>query len=75
MPAQTPAQDPLDLVALVELIYFAYRSWTEEPDAVLEVYGLGRAHHRVLHFINQRPGLRVTDLLDVLKITKQSLNR
>jgi DNA-binding MarR family transcriptional regulator len=66
---------PDDLVAIIELIFFAYRDFTREPDAILETYGLGRAHHRVLHFINRRPGLRVSDLLDVLKITKQSLNR
>jgi DNA-binding MarR family transcriptional regulator len=64
-----------DLIRLVELIFFAYRDFTQEPDAILEVYGLGRAHHRVLHFVNRRPGLRVSDLLEVLKITKQSLNR
>jgi DNA-binding MarR family transcriptional regulator len=64
-----------DLVELIELIYFAYRDWTAEPDAMLEVYGLGRAHHRVLHFVHRKPGLRVTDLLEPLKITKQSLNR
>lgn len=66
---------PSELVALAELLFFAYRDFTQEPDAILEIYGLGRAHHRVLHFVNRRPGLRVTELLEVLKITKQSLNR
>ena len=63
------------LVAVVELLFFAYRDFTGEADAVLEEIGLGRAHHRVLHFVNRNPGLRVADLLGILKITKQSLAR
>jgi DNA-binding MarR family transcriptional regulator len=66
---------PSDLVAYVELLFFAYRDFTGGPDAVLEEYGFGRAHHRVLHFVHRNPGLRVADLLDILKITKQSLAR
>ena len=64
-----------DLVAMVELLFFAYRDFTAEPDAILSQLGFGRAHHRVLHFVNRHPGLRVADLLDVLRITKQSLAR
>lgn len=60
---------------LVELFFFAYRDFVGAPDLILAEYGLGRAHHRVLHFVARRPGLTVADLLDVLKITKQSLNR
>ena len=63
------------LVAIVELLFFAYRDFTHEPDAVLSGFGFGRAHHRVLHFVNRRPGMRVADLLDILQITKQSLAR
>lgn len=63
------------LIAYVELLFFAYRDFTGEADAVLTEFGFGRAHHRVLHFVNRRPGLRVADLLDILKITKQSLAR
>ena len=63
------------LTSVVELIFFAYRDFTGESDAVLTAYGFGRAHHRVLHFVTWRPGLRVADLLDILKITKQSLAR
>jgi DNA-binding MarR family transcriptional regulator len=59
----------------VELLFFAYRDFTGEADAVLAEFGLGRAHHRVLHFVNRNPGLKVADLLDILKITKQSLAR
>ena len=62
-------------VPLVELLFFAYRDFVSEPDAVLETYGFGRAHHRILHFVNRHPGIRVADLLDILKITKQSLAR
>ena len=64
-----------DLVAMVELLFFAYRDFTAEPDAILSPLGFGRAHHRVLHFVNRHPGLRVAGLLDVLRITKQSLAR
>lgn len=63
------------LLACVELLFFAYRDFTGDPDALLEQYGFGRAHHRVLHFVHRNPGLRVARLLDILKITKQSLAR
>src|SRR5262245_61055931 len=66
--------DP-QLLTFVELLFFAYRDFTGEADAVLAEFGLGRAHHRVLHFVNRHPGLRVADLLEILKITKQSLAR
>lgn len=65
----------LDLVACVELFYFAYRDFTCDPDTILEQYGFGRAHHRVLHFVHRNPGLKVAELLEILKITKQSLAR
>ena len=64
-----------DLIEFVELLFFAYRDFTSDPDAILSEYGFGRAHHRVLHFVNRNAGMRVTDLLDILKITKQSLAR
>lgn len=63
------------LISCVELFFFSYRDFTNDADRVLEQYGFGRAHHRVLHFVNRNPGLRVADLLDILKITKQSLAR
>lgn len=66
--------DGIDL-ALIELLFFAYRDFTSDPDEILEGYGFGRAHHRVLHFVNRMPGLTVAELLDVLQITKQSLSR
>ena len=58
-----------------ELLYFAYRDFTSWPDEVLVQYGFGRAHHRVLFFVNQNPGMTVAELLKVLNITKQSLSR
>lgn len=58
-----------------ELLFFAYRDFTGDPDAILKDFGFGRAHHRVLHFVNRHPGLRVADLLEILNITKQSLSR
>ena len=59
----------------IELLFFAYRDFTAEPDAILTEYGFGRAHHRVVHFVGRRPQMTVGDLLTILKITKQSLNR
>ncbi len=58
-----------------ELLFFAYRDFTRDPDAILKDFGFGRAHHRVVHFVNRHPGLRVADLLEILNITKQSLSR
>ena len=63
------------LYDLIELLFFAYRDFVGDPDRILERYGFGRAHHRVLHFVNRNPGLTIAALLDILKITKQSLNR
>jgi DNA-binding MarR family transcriptional regulator len=60
---------------LIELPFFAYRDFVGDPDQVLDKLGFGRAHHRVLHFVNRNPGMKVAELLDVLKITKQSLGR
>jgi DNA-binding MarR family transcriptional regulator len=59
----------------IELLFFAYRDFVSDPDEVLAKLGFGRAHHRVLHFVNRNPGIKVADLLDILKITKQSLGR
>ncbi|WP_223999664.1 MarR family transcriptional regulator [Aureimonas sp. SA4125] len=60
---------------IIELFFFAYREFTADADLVLERYGFGRAHHRVLHFVNRAPGMTIADLLDLLQITKQSLSR
>lgn len=73
---RTPLGDSGDIdFSVIELLFFAYRDFTSDPDAILEQFGFGRAHHRVLHFVNRRPGLTVAELLDVLRITKQSLAR
>ena len=63
---------PLDVMGL---FYFAYRDFVGDADALLVRQGFGRAHHRVLYFVNLKPGMPVADLLDILKITKQSLAR
>ena len=60
---------------IIELLFFAYRDFVGDPDEVLSKLGFGRAHHRVLHFVNRNPGMKVADLLDILNITKQSLGR
>ena len=85
-PTPTPSADPASLAVveppepddeldfpLVELFFFAYRDFIADADGMLEEYGFGRAHHRVLHFVNRRPGMVVAELLDILRITKQSL--
>jgi DNA-binding MarR family transcriptional regulator len=59
----------------IELLFFAYRDFTAEPDAILEEYGFGRAHHRIVHFVGRHPHITVGELLEILRITKQSLNR
>lgn len=59
----------------IELLFFAYRDFTAEPDVILAEYGFGRAHHRVIYFVGRNPGMTVSDLLGILKITKQSLSR
>lgn len=59
----------------IELLFFAYRDFTGDADAILLRYGFGRAHHRVIYFVGRRPGITVGDLLAILKITKQSLAR
>jgi DNA-binding MarR family transcriptional regulator len=60
---------------IIELLFFAYRDFVGDPDEVLGKLAFGRAHHRVLHFVNRNPGMKVADLLDILNITKQSLGR
>ena len=59
----------------IELLFFAYRDFTAEPDAMLAEYGFGRAHHRVIYFVGRHRGITVSDLLSILRITKQSLSR
>jgi DNA-binding MarR family transcriptional regulator len=69
------ARDEHALFELVELLFFAYRDFVSDPDEILATYGFGRAHHRVIHFVARHPGMRVARLLDILRITKQSLGR
>jgi len=59
----------------VELLFYAYRDFTSDPDAILAKYGFGRAHHRVVHFVGRYPNITVAELLAILRITKQSLAR
>jgi DNA-binding MarR family transcriptional regulator len=71
-PAGTNVEPVWDII---ELLFFAYRDFVGDPDEVLSKLGFGRAHHRVLHFVNRHPGMKVADLLEILNITKQSLGR
>ena len=59
----------------IEAMFFAYRGFTADPDRILAQQGYGRAHHRAIHFINRSPGTTVNNLLAILGVTKQSLNR
>lgn len=68
-------KDTARIVEMMELLFFAYRDFISDPDEILGKYGFGRAHHRVIHFVGRHPGIRVAELLDILRITKQSLGR
>ncbi len=63
------------VIELIELLYFGYRDFTSDPDVLLLDFGFGRAHHRVVHFVGRNPGISVAELLEILRITKQSLAR
>ena len=73
--APAEGHDAEPMFDLIELLFFAYRDFVGDADRLLESYRFGRAHHRVLHFVNRHPGLTIAELLDILKITKQSLSR
>jgi len=80
MTAIKPGINPLflreeDIRQGMELLYYAYRDFTAEPDTILAEYGFGRAHHRVIYFVGRNPLINVSELLGILKITKQSLSR
>ena len=64
-----------DLRQAMEMLFFAYRDFTAEPDQILAAYRFGRAHHRVLYFVGRNPTITVSELLDILGVTKQSLSR
>src|SRR5690242_6542383 len=74
-PDERPGRESEPAWDVIELLFFAYRDFVSDPDEVLAKFGFGRAHHRVLHFVNRSPGMKVAELLDILKITKQSLGR
>jgi DNA-binding MarR family transcriptional regulator len=71
----SPRRGEEAMYELIELFFFAYRDFVGDADRLLEAYGFGRAHHRVLYFVSRRPGLTIAELLEILRITKQSLNR
>ena len=80
MPEMKSPANPLflrddDLRQGIELLFFAYRDFTAKADETLAQNGFGRAHHRVIYFVGRNPDMTVSDLLDILKITKQSLSR
>ncbi len=63
-----------ELREAIELFFFGYRAFTAPPDRLLEAWGLGRVHHRVLYFVARQPGITVTELQGVLGVSKQALN-
>jgi DNA-binding MarR family transcriptional regulator len=67
--------DPTPMYDIIELLFFAYRDFVGDADRLLQNYKFGRAHHRVLHFVNRQPGLKIAEILAILQITKQSLGR
>ena len=76
--ATSAVHDPLVMpqssqMELIELLFFAYRDFIHEPDSILKRDNFGRTHHRILHFVNRHHGMRVAELLEILKITKQSM--
>jgi DNA-binding MarR family transcriptional regulator len=64
-----------DLRQAMELLFYAYRDFTAEPDSILAKSNFGRAHHRVIYFVGRNPNVTVSELLGILRITKQSLSR
>ena len=59
----------------MELLFYAYRDFTSDPDEILKEFRFGRAHHRMIHFVGRQPGITVSQILEILRITKQSLSR
>jgi DNA-binding MarR family transcriptional regulator len=70
---RSPAEDASAHRQAIELLFFAYRDFTHDADEMLARYGFGRAHHRVIYFVGRHPGIRVGELLAILKISKQAL--
>lgn len=75
VPAGKPALEATPMTEAIELLFFAYRDFISEPDQLLAEYDFGRAHHRIVHFVGRHPGITVAELLNILRITKQSLAR
>lgn len=73
--ADSRAEAEERLIEAIELLFFGYRDFVSEPDKILTEYEFGRAHHRIVHFVGRNPGITVAELLDILRITKQSLAR
>ena len=65
----------LSIFLIIELMFFAYRDFTSEPDALLAKINFGRAHHRVIYFVGKKEKITIKELLSILQITKQSLSR
>jgi DNA-binding MarR family transcriptional regulator len=65
----------IEIRKIIELIFFSYREFTSDPDAILDKLNFGRAHHRIIYFVGKKEKITIRDLLSILQITKQSLSR
>ena len=59
----------------IEKLFLSYRDTFSDSKSILDKYSLGIAHNKVLHILSTYEGITIGELLNKLKITKQSLNR
>ena len=64
-----------NLKDIIELLLKAYSSSFSDSEQTLKRNHLGKAHHRLIILLDNNPGIKVTEILNHLKVTKQSLNR
>ena len=63
------------LKELIEKLFTSYRESFSDAKKTLDKYSIGIAHHKVLHLLSLYEGITISELLQKLKVTKQSLNR
>ena len=64
-----------ELKQYIEKIFMGYRETVADAKKILEKYSLGTAHNKAIHLISLYEGITISELLQKLKVTKQSLNR
>tara|TARA_B100000767_G_scaffold25955_1_gene22824 strand:+ start:53 stop:490 length:438 start_codon:yes stop_codon:yes gene_type:complete len=65
----------IQLKGLIEKLFISYRESFSDAKRTLDKYSIGIAHHKVLHLLSLYEGITISELLQKLKVTKQSLNR